>query len=100
MTIYRSKRYLLFPSSPRNWNNKKSLVAHNEKYHKLAISRKQKTLKSDISELTYTYRFMQAIRKIITHLLNSVKLEGKQTKIPKWDVFTYVVWNFKYTSHD
>lgn len=43
---------------------------------------------------------MQAIRKIITHLLNSVKLEGKQTKIPKWDVFTYVVWNFKYTSHD
>lgn len=43
---------------------------------------------------------MQAIRKIVTHLLNSVKSEGKQTKIPNWKVFTYGVWNFKYTSHD
>lgn len=65
----------------------------------LQFPRKQKTLKIRLFR-TNLYKFMQAIREIRTHLLNSVKSEGKQTKIPNWGMFTYGVWNFKYTSHD
>lgn len=71
------------------------------KCHKIWISGKQnKTLKLGISELIYTYRFVQAIRETIIHFLASVKSEGKQTNLPNRDMFMYVVWNFKHVSHD
>lgn len=61
------------PSLPVKSNHKNSLLvskllilSQTVKYNKVWISGKQKTLKSNISELIYAYRFLQIIIKEAT----------------------------------